>query len=91
LSPDRYAVIEFSEFVSDPKEVVTQLYRQFGLEMTDEFASVLSEATGKSRHYKSNNPYSLSEMGLDEDTVNAEFLPVLKEYEFNVCAEGKEV
>ncbi|MEA2008214.1 MAG: sulfotransferase [Chloroflexota bacterium] len=91
LPSDRYAVIEFSEFVSNPKEVITRLYSQFGLEMGDEFAGILQEATGKSRHYKSNNPYSLSDMGLDEDAVNAEFLPVLQDYEFNVCAEGKEL
>ena len=91
LPSDRYAVIEFSEFVSNPEKIIFQLYSQFGLEMTDKFASVLKEATGKSRHYKSTNPYSLSEMGLDEDAVNAELLPALKDYEFDICAKGKKL
>lgn len=82
LPADTYAVIDFSEFVSNPKEVITRVYDQFGVAMSDEFAEVLREATEKSRQYKSNHVYSLSEIGLDEETVNADFSPVLKEYNF---------
>ena len=82
LPPERYAVVDFTEFVSNPKKVVTELYDQFGLEMTEKFANILQEATEESRQHKSNNIYSLSELGLNEDLMKKEFSPVLQDYEF---------
>lgn len=83
LSPDRYAVVEFSKFVANPKQVITQLYDQFGLDITEEFAQILQEATEESRQHKSSHSYSLDELGLDEVTVMNEFTPALEGYEID--------
>jgi len=82
LPEDRYAVIDFSTFVANPKQVVEGVYEKFGMDITPRYAWILERETRRSRRYQSNHEYSLQEMGLDESFIHREFDPLLDRYSF---------
>lgn len=82
LPQDRYAVIQFAEFVTNPQQVMERVYEQFGMEISPAFRRVLKEQTIRSRSYQSRHHYSLMDMGLDENWVRREMFPALKGYDF---------
>lgn len=82
LPENRYTVIRFAEFVTNPQKVMERVYDQFGMEISPAFRRVLKEQTIRSRSYQSRHQYSLMEMGLDEAWVQREMFPALKGYDF---------
>ncbi|MDZ7843637.1 MAG: sulfotransferase [Anaerolineales bacterium] len=82
LPENRYTVIQFAEFVTNPQKVMERVYDQFGMEISPAFRRVLKEQTIRSRSYQSRHQYSLMEMGLDEAWVQREMFPALKGYDF---------
>ena len=55
-----------------------------GLELSDEFQSILNDVTVESRNYTEFGNYSLERMGLDIESLKREFSPELKIYQNNV-------
>jgi len=84
LPPDRYQVVFFENLVGDPEAEVNRIYKQMGLELSDEFQSILNDVTVESRNYTEFGNYSLERMGLDIESLKREFAPELKIYQNNV-------
>jgi len=84
LPPDRYQVVFFENLVGDPKEEVSRIYDQMGLELSDEFHKILKDVTVESRNYTGHGNYSLDRMGVDVESLKKEYAPDLKAYQNNV-------
>jgi len=80
LPPDRYSVVFFKDLVDNPGKEVARIYRQFGLDLSDEFQEILEEETINSRQYTSENSYSLEHMDQSVDLIIKEFGPALQVY-----------
>jgi hypothetical protein len=89
LPQDRYAVVNFLDFVQNPKKEVEQIYQQFSIPMSEEYARILEEAKEESRNHKSRS-YPLVEMGLEKEQVDQDFLDSLHEYQFNILDQEPE-
>jgi len=81
LPDDQYSVVFFENLVDDPGQEVARLYRQFGLDLSNEFQDILEEETINSRQFTSENNYSLHHMDLDIDMIKDEFAPALAVYD----------
>jgi hypothetical protein len=77
LPPDRYQVVDFKQFIWDPKEVIEDIYGQFGFELSEEFKETLIAETINARQY-SNHRYSPSDMGLDLEKIKQELGPLVE-------------
>ena len=75
LPPDRYQVVDFRRFISNPKEVIEDIFDQFGFEITEEYQDILLAETINARQY-SNHRYSPSEMGIDLERIKEDFGPI---------------
>lgn len=84
LPPDRYQVVFFENLVGHPEAEVSRIYKQMGLELSDEFQAILNDVTAESRNYTGFGNYSLERMGLDIESLKREFAPDLKTYQNNV-------
>ncbi len=80
LPDDRYVVIDFEDFVHNPKKVIEDVYERFGMRISPCYARILEEAIFHSRHYQSDHTYSLEDMGLDEALIHREFDPMVEGY-----------
>jgi hypothetical protein len=69
LPPEQYIRVRYKDLVADPKGTVERIYRQFGFEISPEFAQILQEASEKEKRYKSNHKYSLKDMGLNKQSI----------------------
>lgn len=84
LPPERYQVVFFEKLVRDPDAVISIIYDQMGLELSDEFLQILKDVTIESRQFTGHGNYPLERMGVDVESVKKEFAPALKAYQNNV-------
>ncbi len=75
-----YLVVFFNDLVDNPGEEVARIYRQFGLDLSEDFQEILKEETINSRQYTSANNYSLEHMDLQVDSIKKEFSSALEGY-----------
>lgn len=80
LPPDQYCMVRYQDLVADPKATVENIYRRFGIQMTEQYQETLAEASEKAKQYKSKHRYSLDKMGLDGDSINDEFENIINDY-----------
>lgn len=80
LPPSQYIVIKYHDLVADPKGTIERIYKQFGMEMTADYAQILARESEKAKHFHSNHKYSLKEMGLSPKKIRAEFAAALRNY-----------
>ena len=77
LPPNRYQIVDFTRFISNPKQVIEGIYQQFGYQMSEEYSEILVADTILARQY-SNHRYTPSEMGLDLEQIRKDFSPIMK-------------
>jgi hypothetical protein len=81
LPEDQYIMVQYKDMVADPEATIKQIYQQFGMEMTDEYARVVHEESERAKQYKSTHHYSLKEMGLTGKKIDKEVrLPVAQQH-----------
>ncbi|MDY6874083.1 MAG: sulfotransferase, partial [Chloroflexota bacterium] len=81
LPEDQYIMVHYTDLVADPEATIKQIYRQFGMEMTADYAQVVHEESERAKQYKSNHHYSLQEMGLTGKRIDKEVrLPVARQH-----------
>ena len=78
LGSDQYQVVYFHQLISDPKTEIIRVYKELGLDLSEEMLSILDDEDLSSR--KKYGGYPLEEMGLDGAGINAEFAPTLEDY-----------
>ncbi len=84
LPSNRYLMVEFENFVDNPKKEIERIYKQFGFEISADYLKILEEETNKARNYNSGNNYSLSEMGLNKKELNQEYQPIIDSFNKNL-------
>jgi len=87
---DRLLKVRYEDLVADPHRTVTRIYREFGLEISPEYAALLSEETNRARKYTSRHHYSLEDYGLTEQMIYERLEPVFEDYGFKRPSSGKE-
>lgn len=80
LPSDQYCMVRYQDLVADPKATVENIYRRFGIQMTEQFQQTLAEESEKAKQYKSKHRYSLEKMDLDGDSINDEFENIINDY-----------
>jgi hypothetical protein len=75
--------IKYDDLVSQPDEIVEDLYAWLGIEYSENFAAVVERETHREHTYKSKHEYPLEKMGLTEGLIFAEFAEVFSYYEFD--------
>lgn len=73
--PAQFIDVDFRDFRADPMGTVENIYRTFGLDLTDAAATQMRtlDEESKSGDRKPVHKYSLEDYGLTEDEVNAAF------------------
>ena len=74
--------VKYDELISQPDEVVFDLYEWLDLPLSDQYAQVLERETQQQKTFRSKHKYDLVEMGLSEEQIFTEFKEVFEYYEF---------
>jgi len=79
--PDnRYAVVHYDDLIANPCAATRDLYARLGIEISPAFAERLREERLKSRTYRSEHTYSLSQYGLTPTDILERFHHVIAYY-----------
>lgn len=80
--PDICFFIRYDHLIEDPEGVVREVYDFLDLDITESFASDLTQQAEKSKHFQSEHSYTLEEMRLDQEQITNSFSDVFDFYEF---------
>lgn len=83
LPDERTALVPYDRLTSDLRQCITELYRQFGYDMTEEFDESLREAAEQARTYRSEMKTGLERYGLDENAVRSRYRDIFDRFEFD--------
>jgi hypothetical protein len=67
--PENRLVVRYEALTGDVEKTVQEIYRHFGLTMTDEFRRAVSSAARRSRAYKSRHNHTLENARVSESQV----------------------
>jgi hypothetical protein len=79
-------IVKFEELISNPEKVITELYNNFGFEISEHFKEKIIDLTKHSINYKSRHKHSLLQYGLRIEDIRARYFNVYKSYFPNVSA-----
>jgi hypothetical protein len=82
LPEDRYAIVEYTDLVADPKATVEKVYERLELSISPAFERRLSQERSHQKRYHSSNAYSLKEFGVSEAEVSRKLAPILARFGF---------
>jgi hypothetical protein len=82
LPTDRYAIVEYTELVADPKVTVEKVYQRLGLSVSPVFEERLAAERSRQKRHQSFNVYSLEEFGISEAELHRELGPILERFGF---------
>jgi hypothetical protein len=74
LPDERCAFVRYEELVESPSKTVERLYEQFGLPLSETFASELRREESRAQQHRSEHVYNLEEFGLTRSEIR-EALP----------------
>jgi hypothetical protein len=74
--------VKYDELMSQPDEVVIDLYQWMGLPLSEDYNKVLEQETQQQKTFRSKHQYDLAEMGLSEEMIFTEYEEVFQYYEF---------
>lgn len=77
---DSYVIVRYEDLVSNPAQTVTRIYRHLGIDLDPTFSQVLSEEADKARLYRSRHHYSLEQMGLSREQIEAQYQDVYERF-----------
>lgn len=76
-------IVNFNEVTHNPRQVITDLYQHFGLELSADFDRILVEATERARAYESDHDYSFEGTGFSRQQVLEEFGELMDRFGFD--------
>jgi hypothetical protein len=82
LPADRYAIVEYTELVADPKAAVERVYEHLGLSISPAFEKRLAAERSRQKRHQSFNVYSLAEFGVAEADLTRKLGPILQRFGF---------
>jgi hypothetical protein len=81
-----YVVVRYDDLVADPEQTVADIYRQFGLKMTSEYAEILRQEALKAESFKSQHRYSLDEEDLTRRQIVERCGDIIQRFGFDQAA-----
>ncbi|MGC9521771.1 MAG: sulfotransferase family protein [Anaerolineae bacterium] len=75
--------VNFHELVADPEKVVSEIYDNFGFEISPAFAEILKEETVRARQHKSDHKYSLEGVGFTREQILSAYNDVFDRWGFD--------
>jgi hypothetical protein len=87
LAPERWALVEYTDLVSDPKGSVERVYRRLGLSISADFERQLDAEESRQKRYHSSNVYSLEEFGVSSAEFAEQLAPILAEFGYRPAGE----
>jgi hypothetical protein len=83
LPSERYAIVQYTDLVSDPKTTVEKVYEKLQLDISAAFAEKLSAERKRQKRYHSENVYSLEQFGIDPQWLAKELGPFMERFGLN--------
>jgi uncharacterized protein (DUF2384 family) len=80
LPEDRYAIVEYTDLVADPRAAVEQVYDRLKLSISADFKGRLVAERSRQRRYQSENVYSLEEFGISQAEVSQGLAGILERF-----------
>lgn len=74
--------INYRDLIENPEKTILKIYKQFELEVNQEFKEALKIAALASKKYKSKHHYDLTSYGLNKEYIQAEMSEFMKMYRF---------
>ncbi len=75
-----YLLLNYNHLVEAPETTIFKIYQHFGLSLSDEFRQKLFTENKKSKTYKSNHIYSVSEFGITEIEIQERYRQLYEQY-----------
>jgi hypothetical protein len=82
LPDNRYAIVEYTDLVADPRATVEKVYDRLGLSISAEFARRLGAERTRQKRYHSSNVYSLEEFGLSAGELSRDLADIVERFGF---------
>jgi hypothetical protein len=82
LPDDRWAIVEYTDLVADPKASVEKVYDRLNLTVSPDFAQRLAAERTRQKRYQSSNVYSLAEFGLSEAELFEKLPGIIERFGF---------
>ena len=82
MPADSHTMVMYEDLTSDLEQTITDIYATFDFDVSPAYAQALEEEVRKARRYTSTHHYSLKEMGLTRERIEAEYRDVYARYEF---------
>ncbi len=83
LPSERYAIVQYTDLVSDPKSTVEKVYEKLELPISPAFDEKLSAERKRQKRYHSENAYSLEQFGIDPQWLAKELGPFMERFGLN--------
>jgi hypothetical protein len=83
LPPERYAIVQYTDLVADPKASVEKVYERLQLKISPAFDEFLAGEQGRQKRYRSDNAYSLAEFAVDRAALEEKLAPLLERFGFH--------
>ena len=84
LPPERYAVVQYTDLVADPKATIERVYDRLRLDLPPDFEAHLAAEGKRQKRYRSSNVYSLEEFGIDEGDLRERLEPLKERLGFGI-------
>ncbi len=82
LPPERYAFVQYTDLVADPKATVERVYERLQLSISPSFEEHLASEKSRQKRYRSSNAYSLEEFGIDQQELEKKLEPLIERFGF---------
>ena len=91
LPPQRSFIARFDDVLADLEGLVRRIYEQFGLELSDEFLSLVHAEVEHAKRFVPRAKRSLTEVGLERDEVLEMFRDVIDRFDLKLTEERVDV
>ncbi|MCJ7579498.1 MAG: sulfotransferase [Candidatus Aminicenantes bacterium] len=81
---EEYLIINYDDLVGKLDDSVKGIYRQFNMQMSDEFAKILDLASDSAANYVSKPKYFLAQMGYTPEQVYNNYKNVFEQFKFKL-------
>ena len=82
LPHERYAFVQYTDLVADPKATVEKVYERLQLSISPAFEEHLAAEGSRQKRYSSSNAYSLEEFGIDQRELEKKLEPLIERFGF---------
>ena len=90
MPSDSYTIVRYEDLVGDLRGAINEIYATFGLEISPTYAQALEEEVGRARRYTSTHRYSLEDMGLSPEQIEADYADIIARYGLDTALHGQE-